>query len=912
MLRLHPGGPFVARPARFRMSSPTITLLLVGLFLLLDFAKAGGSGSSGSGSCDAWTTLDVTPQYRFGWQIREADGYIDFMLYSNLTAGWVGFGITSNGSSTMETIDAYIYEPGLNVSTKVTDRKSIGRSKPPLDTDSGGTNDVVDFRDVTSFQTGNWAFVVRWSRKLDSNDPKDFAIKSGPVTVAFAWSGSGKTTASYHGATSRTKMQLDFYNNRTGGSSSISIGTLDERIHSLEALHGTLMTACFVFLFPIGIYVAVFYDNFRDWLSLHKEIFGFVATEVILSFIIASVGRFAYRDTSITHVLLGMIITSLCVTNMVVGIFYSTSGSIVTRLPKGFKPYIFAALRWSRVFHRIIGVATYLLGLVNGFLGVSDFFVDDQSLLAYQVAYTLCASVWPLALIIFGFREKLKEIAFPIVRRAFGSAVVRATASLKRQRRGGVQALVDKTKLVPLSWFDVHERVSEGAKWVVVDGIVCDVSSFMHQHPGGQFLLRGCLGLDVSAFFHGHEALRISEKVRQNRPYAHSRVALAAVTNLAVGRISKKKDNTEFIPNESRLLFQEKTEDRSSLSKSVAPQAPRVLNSNLIEEPQLQLGKRASVFVAEEHAEERRENRGAIVLGLSHRDYRFLSFSSRTLLSGPHASSKIYRITFLISADSVYFFRPGEHVFLQTIKDRDANDITGSESVFLPAASVWDAPEKRAAAVITRAYTPVSSYCRGKLEIIYKHYEDGVMSTYLTNMKDGDLIRVRAATTDAANPVPRMLNAQDPKYGCWPCIGFIGRGTGVVPLVKIMGWHARYGYRDAMGVPSFRLHLLQTYTTNHDVILQSEISELKQSLNETSECLKVSTFVRDKVSDDYEGTVADEIDDESLRDMMPTPYATQPPEEPRIIVCGSYSFSIRISEQLENIGFRPSQIIVLP
>ncbi|KAJ3322603.1 hypothetical protein HDU93_003090, partial [Gonapodya sp. JEL0774] len=87
---------------------------------------------------------------------------------------WAGFGLTRNGTSTMETIDAYLYEPGSNATVKVGDRA------------------------------------------LNTNDSMDLVIGPGIITIAFAWSGSAKSTASYHGSTSRLKMQLDFYKNRTG------------------------------------------------------------------------------------------------------------------------------------------------------------------------------------------------------------------------------------------------------------------------------------------------------------------------------------------------------------------------------------------------------------------------------------------------------------------------------------------------------------------------------------------------------------------------------------------------------------------------------------------------------------------------------------------------------------------------
>ncbi|KAJ3322425.1 NADH-cytochrome b5 reductase, partial [Gonapodya sp. JEL0774] len=501
-------------------------------------------------------------------------------------------------------------------------------------------------------------------------------------------------------------------------------------------------------------------------------------------------------------------------------------------------------------------------------------------LAVFQVAYVAAAAGWPTILALVGMRKKTTTFAYAVIRRASGITVPPRDHIKERQNRG-ILAVVDKSKLVPLTWTDLHERVADGAKWVVLDGIVCDLGQFMHQHPGGTSLLKGCLGMDISKFFYGEDALRMSEKIHQDRPYNHSRVALALVSNMAVGRMVKKKgENTDFIPNETTAQLPKLG---GTLGRSAKSVVGTVRGTNLLtaESPASSVpGRRVSIAFVETT-----KSNEPVDLGLSHRDYRMLPLAELVALSGPQATSKLYRVSFsFASAKAVYYFRPGEHVFLQIPNEARGN---GSRSVQqLANTSVWEAPDAHQQAMITRAYTPTSSYCKGKIDIIFKHYEGGTMTTHLMKMRPGDVLRIRAATKDALNPTPRILNAIDVKYGCWPCLGFVGRGTGVVPLIKIIGWHARYAERDAFGNPKFRLHLLQIYPTNHDMVLQNEIDELKQHLNAVTECFTTTVVVGEKVSDDYTGLVANDITADLLAKCMPEAEATSSPQEPRVLLCG--------------------------
>ena len=47
------------------------------------------------------------------------------------------------------------------------------------------------------------------------------------------------------------------------------------------------------------------------------------------------------------------------------------------------------------------------------------------------------------------------------------------------------------------------EKVASGSKYVVLDEFVLDMEKFIDHHPGGKWVIKKCIGRDVSKYFHG-------------------------------------------------------------------------------------------------------------------------------------------------------------------------------------------------------------------------------------------------------------------------------------------------------------------------------------------------------------------------------------------------------------------------
>jgi hypothetical protein len=80
-------------------------------------------------------------------------------------------------------------------------------------------------------------------------------------------------------------------------------------------------------------------------------------------------------------------------------------------------------------------------------------------------------------------------------------------------------------------------RIENGEKLWILDELVLDVSQYVHQHPGGAFLLNHTVGRDISKFFYGGYALdgNNSDPKQRNTRNTHSNQARKVLNRHIVG-----------------------------------------------------------------------------------------------------------------------------------------------------------------------------------------------------------------------------------------------------------------------------------------------------------------------------------------------------------------------------------------
>ena len=91
---------------------------------------------------------------------------------------------------------------------------------------------------------------------------------------------------------------------------------------------------------------------------------------------------------------------------------------------------------------------------------------------------------------------------------------------------------------------ELDERVKGGAKLVLLDDLVLDVSGFIAAHPGGKFLIEHNVGKDVSKFFYGGYSMEGNMGKKPASGYAHSNYARKIVNGLAIAKINVKNDES--------------------------------------------------------------------------------------------------------------------------------------------------------------------------------------------------------------------------------------------------------------------------------------------------------------------------------------------------------------------------------
>ena len=85
------------------------------------------------------------------------------------------------------------------------------------------------------------------------------------------------------------------------------------------------------------------------------------------------------------------------------------------------------------------------------------------------------------------------------------------TRAVLRERRAAAhhQRIRMVASMVPLAWDEISQHNTKDDCWVVVDGVVYDMTDFLDDHPGGKRLPVKHSGKDVTEIwnsFHGETA----------------------------------------------------------------------------------------------------------------------------------------------------------------------------------------------------------------------------------------------------------------------------------------------------------------------------------------------------------------------------------------------------------------------
>lgn len=126
----------------------------------------------------------------------------------------------------------------------------------------------------------------------------------------------------------------------------------------------------------------------------------------------------------------------------------------------------------------------------------------------------------------FGLTSNLKT--FP------HNEILKGQATMHEKKLNKIKELItypaDPSNLPVMSWEELKKNVEGGKLLTVIQGLVHDVTDFIDDHPGGQAILKGAIGIDATARFLGETGI-----------YVHSNAANNLLSNMRVARIETAK-----------------------------------------------------------------------------------------------------------------------------------------------------------------------------------------------------------------------------------------------------------------------------------------------------------------------------------------------------------------------------------
>ncbi|KAJ3113619.1 hypothetical protein HDU96_003150 [Phlyctochytrium bullatum] len=490
------------------------------------------------------------------WKVR--DGLVDFVVESNATNGWFAFGL---GSDTMQRADVYFVtldENGKNLT--VYDAWSTRTAVVSKDTDRNCKSDVTNIKDITGSTKSKRA--VSFTRPLKTGDSSDCDVEisqSNALDMIMAYHPDDYGWVHHGPATHFAIKSINFF--ADGVTSSAEKGLLSEE--DLKGFHGLSMFLAFGVLYPVGIFVARYQLDIKNWVDTHAAIMGTVTSNVIMTAVTAIVGKFGSAEAFV-HVRLAFATIALVLITTACGLFNAKLNH----------PSLVFYKKYIRPLHRIFGYSVYLLGLLTGAYGVNDIKSQYPKMPWLPYLYYATVLAVPIVLVIYG------HIAQKMDTSEKNAKALRKKKSFTMDNIA--ELLGDNKKEGKLPWFTWEEigvRIAAGAKWVVIDKQIYDVEKFIDLHPGGPEILKNHIGFDCTTIFkgtHGGEkpgglwspvstlTTTLSRRNGRGGGHAHSRYAHFLLGDMAIGKLKPTTD----MPSSNSTFFEMEPSDMNGLTST--------------------------------------------------------------------------------------------------------------------------------------------------------------------------------------------------------------------------------------------------------------------------------------------------------------------------------------------------------
>jgi cytochrome b involved in lipid metabolism len=252
-------------------------------------------------------------------------------------------------------------------------------------------------------------------------------------------------------------------------------------------LHSFIMIYAWLFAAPLSIFIVKYYRHKTRWLTFHaalakSTVIGVSSTAFTF---ITSRRRFL-EMLSNPHAFLGIVILVLSGFQLVLGFICAFALQHNSQNSK--KKLIF--FNRMKICHRIVGPLLLMFGIFQCIMGVNMLFTIGMRIVVY---------VWILAIIIlFIYNE-------------FHWRKLSHNISNKINIFEELQHRITRLNLPTFSHHEFRSKITTGSRWVIVANAIIDISDWIDVHPGGAYLLRSHIGLDVTEEFIGGEIKALND-----------------------------------------------------------------------------------------------------------------------------------------------------------------------------------------------------------------------------------------------------------------------------------------------------------------------------------------------------------------------------------------------------------------
>ncbi|KAI8801186.1 hypothetical protein BJ742DRAFT_744669 [Cladochytrium replicatum] len=538
-------------------------------------------------------------------------------------------------------------------------------------------------------------------------------------------------------------------NNASTGEDTIVLFTTSWGIGQ-KLFHGAVMAFCFGAFYPWGIYSARYSRRVSSWITYHAHGMTIAITDISISALTVLLSSDAMIQ--LPHAKIGITVFILSLVNVAIGVTVEHRGAKFFRL-----------MTLLAYFHALLGWTTWILGITNCFIGIELITAilpdqEQQQRAAILMKYLLGSLMVLIFLFFVIFGEMPKQTGISIngesgETTSAGWLSAKDQKDIKKTKRRVESLLHDLGRPLPqYGWTEIIRRVKAGDRWIVIDGVVYDIGSYIDAklHPGGMRIILDVIGSDCTSMFlktsktpkldiHQQSTSGKRTKIQM---HMHSRYAYSQLTQMAIG-----------------TLADESLEEKSYGLETRFPHLDRRIHQYF--------GDQASI--------------------LQPHKVCLVELVSKRLVVSQQTTAPVYIFKFAL---------PGVSAKVNTTQEESGGEQTPFARFFPGDHVILQISKKGETGMVARPYSPIFMEAVGHIEVLVKCIPQGQLTSQLLNLPIGELVGM-------LGPFPgelQLIHPIDPTgcykrrvYQLFKVVMFAG-GSGLSAMLLLIDYYKQFGH----------------------------------------------------------------------------------------------------------------------